>query len=128
MTAQDRQALDILVEMVKENASTNSTAHQEIITRLDKVAETMTTTFGQITAHCSAREKTVNAALLTREKAVDAAFATRDKTVTNGFAALAPKKYTLIQVAKSAIRLAMLLLAQAAVTVGILAAVGVFNS
>ena len=127
MTPKDVQALEILVEMVKQNALTNEGAHQEIIKRLDKMTADVTTTFGKFTDHCAKREKIVDAALARREKEVDAEFKTHEKSVSNGFAALAPKKYTAYQVVRSMGKMAMLILAQAAVTVGILAAVGVFD-
>jgi len=124
MTAKET---DLLVTLIDTNAKANEQAHIDIIRRLDDMKTDMKTTLTTLSSHCAERQKIVDAALLKREQAVDAAFATRDKAMGNGFAALAPKKYTAYQVVKSMGKMAMLILAQAAVTVGILAAVGVFE-
>jgi hypothetical protein len=103
MTAKE---IDLLVNLIDNNAKANEDAHKEIVRRLGDIGEDMRTSLGTLKQHCADREAEVNRAI----------------------ASVSPKKYTPYQTIKGVGRVLLLILAQAGVTVGILAAVGVLGS
>ena len=96
---------DLLVNLIEANAKANEKEHMDIVRRLDEMRDTVKNTLADFTKHCAKREIEVNKAI----------------------AAITPKKYTPYQSIRGVGRFFTLVLAQAAVTVSILAAFGVFT-